>query len=278
MRSSVLLSGTATAILVGVSAAQALTVTPNTNANELASALAALATGVTVTGATFSGGDTAGGTFSGGSAIGIGSGVILSTGNVQDAPGPNNSDSTSTDFPPDEEAGDRTVLTLDFVTNTGELFFNYVFASEEYNEFVDEGFNDNFQLLLNGTTNLALIPGTDAQVSVDTVNLSVNAALFNNNDPDSTTTPFDVEFDGFTDVFTASASGLDIGTAHSLSFIIEDVGDGIFDSAVFIQGGSFGGTPPPPPTNVIPIPAALPLMLTGLMGFGVMGYRRRHQA
>ena len=279
MRNSLLISGTAAVILFGASGAQALTITPNTDANELASALAAAGSGLTITGATFSGGNTAAGTFSGGagSGIGIGSGVILSTGNVQDAAGPNSSDSTTTDFPPGGPDGDRTVLTLDFTTNTGELFFNYVFASEEYNEFVGSGFNDSFQLLLNGTSNIALIPGTTTPVSVNTVNLSTNAAFFNNNDPDSTTTPFDIEYDGFTDVFTASATGLDIGTLHSLSFIIADVGDGAYDAAVFIQGGSFGGTLPPPPTNVIPVPAALPLMLTGFIGFGLLGYRRRHQ-
>ena len=41
---------------------------------------------------------------------------------------------------------DATVLEFDFVPNKNRVFLQYVFASEEYNEFVNAGFADVFAL------------------------------------------------------------------------------------------------------------------------------------
>ena len=78
--------------------------------------------------------------------------------------------------------GTTTILTFDFETSTGDLFFNYVWASEEYNEFVDEGFSDTFSLTVDGV-NVALIPGTAIPVEIDTVNLGDFPEFFNSNSP-----------------------------------------------------------------------------------------------
>lgn len=182
----------------------------------------------------------ASGTFTGGISAGIGidQGIILTTGEAASAAGPNQSDSTS-------GGGNQTELSFDFTTDTGDLFFSYVWASEEYNEYVNSQFNDTFSLEVDGV-NVALIPGTTTPVQINTVNNGVNSGFYNDNDPSNgTPTPFDIEYDGFTSVFTAEALGLAPGT-HSISFKVNDVGDSSYDSAVFIKAGSFSGNSPVP--------------------------------
>ena len=187
-----------------------------------------LGSGVTVVGVpTFTGNAEASSVFVNGMAAGIGidSGIILSTGYAFDATGPNIDGNTSTvfDLPGDSDlevvlgntggevqlTRDAAVLEFDFTTDTGEIFFNFVFASEEYNEYVNTVFNDVFGFFVDGT-NIALIPGTHTPISINTVNggrpLGVDASnpeLFNNNDAGE----FDIEFDGFTDVFYSVCVG-----------------------------------------------------------------------
>ena len=69
------------------------------------------------------------------------------------------------------------------------LVFNYVFASEEYLEFVGAGVNDAFAFILTGvtvpypSTNIALIPGTSTPVSIDDVNVHAGAFSAKNQTP-----------------------------------------------------------------------------------------------
>lgn len=262
----------AATLALTVSGAHALTVNPTEDADTLATSI--LGTGVSISNETYSDDDEqlSAGTFTGGgSTIGIDSGIIISTGAAADAEGPNDSDLTGT-------GGTVGALSLDFTTTTGALFFNYVWASEEYNEFVDSDFNDTFEFLLSGpgisgTQNIALLPNGDP-VTINNVNLGDNASVYNNNDPDDfATPPFNIEYDGFTDVLTAAATGLTIGETYTLEMIVSDVGDSAYDSAVFIAGGSFGGVTPPV-DGVIPLPASLPLLLAGM---GVLGVMRRRK-
>jgi hypothetical protein len=260
--------------------AQALNITttgdPNTLVNEI------LGTGITISNVTYNGSPAAAGTFSNGlsSGIGIDKGIILTSGNAALAVAPNTSDGAGFDnpFPGDADLNslipgfttqDASILEFDFASDTGELFFQYVFASEEYNEFTNTSFNDVFGFFLNGE-NIALIPGTTTPVSINNVNggrpLGTNAsnsALFVNNDPSDGGPFFDIQYDGFTKVFTAKATGL-TGTSR-IKLAIADAGDGILDSAVFIAGGTFSSEPPKP--NPIPEPTTL----MGLLGLGTFG-------
>ena len=174
---------------------------------------------------------------------------------------------------------DATVLEFDFETLGGNLFFNYVFASEEYNEFTNTIFNDVFGFFLDDV-NIALLPaGADTsngtQVSINTVNGggpafgvdATNPGLFNNNDLDNGGPFFDTEYDGFTNVFTATALGVGAGT-HTIKLAIADTSDGVLDSAVFIQGGTFSDTQTP-----VPEPSTLLLLSMGLVGL-VVGRKR----
>jgi hypothetical protein len=236
------------------SANAALIVTPNSSGTDLVNAL--VGSGVSVSNISYSGASSdASGTFTGGNSIGGGglgfdSGVLLTTGTVTCAPGPNtNSGCTG--------AGTTTSLKFDFTTTSGDLFFNYVFASEEYNEYVGSSFNDTFQLLLDGV-NIALVPGGGGVVSINNVNLGSNSAYYKNNSPG----PFDLQYDGLTTMLTASATGL-VGT-HTFQFLIADLGDSILDSGVFIQAGSFSSEQP----NSVPEPAFLTLFGIGLLALG----------
>ena len=73
---------------------------------------------------------------------------------------------------------DANSLTFSFTVNPGttQLGFNYVFGSEEYNTFVNNGFNDAFGFFVDGK-NVAVLPGTGDIVSIDNVNKDKNSQL-----------------------------------------------------------------------------------------------------
>jgi hypothetical protein len=237
-------------------------------------------TGVTNQSGTFTGGTDAG------VGLGIASGAILTSGNALLAPGPNNNDAAgvATGGAGDADLGGTTfnAAVLEFTfqfgdgSTGGDLFFQYAFASDEYNEFVNSSFNDAFALFVDGV-NVAVAPDGQA-VAINNVNcgnpynaaqVTDNCAFFNNNDPTNGVPPYNIQYDGFTDVFLAQALGLDAGT-HTMKFVIADRGDQVLDSAIFIAGGSFSPEPP----NGIPEPGTLALVGGGLLGWALARRRR----
>jgi len=261
-----------------VGPAYALTVTPTSDSAILVDSL--LGSGISVISSAFTGADGSAGLFSGaGDAIGINSGIILTSGQANLAVGPNDSESASAsnNFPgsatldaliPGFSTNDATILDIVFTSDTGNLFFNFVFASEEYNEYVGTSFNDVFGFFLDGV-NIALLPD-GSPVSINNVNLGANPSYYINNDED-VPSPVDLQYDGFTTVLTAQALGLSVGE-HTISLQIADAGDSSLDSGIFLQGGSFSGEQPEP--NTVPEPSTLLLVGAGLLGL----FRLRRKA
>lgn len=247
---------TSLCLLGALNAQAALVVTTSNDGGAIASNIVGDDITIDVSTINYIGAVDQGGTFTGGISAGLGidTGIILTTGNANLAVGPNTLTDTSSGLGTlgstvlntlsGGVTNDANSLSFEFTTSTGDLFFNYILASEEYNEFL--GFADPFALLVNGV-NIAQAPDGNI-VSVGTVNCGSsgvdlsgpNCTSFNNN----VNGVFDIEYDGFTDVFQASVLGLGAGT-HTIEFVIADLTDSSLDSAVFIEANSFSGTAPP---------------------------------
>ena len=164
---------------------------------------------VNVFNATISGDPVQYGTFNYvGTDLGLNFGVILSTGDIFDAVGPNSSGATSSTIggPGDPDlsnlagfnTNDAVVFEFDFEVQGDEIEFNFVFMSEEYNEFVNSGFNDVFAFYISGPgivgqENLAIVPGTTTPVTINTINNDSFWQFYNDNDNGAV----NIEFDGF---------------------------------------------------------------------------------
>ncbi|MDD2634311.1 MAG: choice-of-anchor L domain-containing protein [Bacteroidales bacterium] len=183
------------------------------------------------------------------------SGIILSSGSVLKAKGPNNSPATCTNLqtPGDSllssiinrASFDAAILEFDFVPASNTISFQYVFGSEEYEEYVGNVFNDIFAFHISGgpenynNKNIALIPGTNIPVSINNVNHLQNTNYYQNNDDGE-----HLQYDGLTTTLTAFAEVTPCQTYH-IRLSIADAADPIFDSGVFLKAGSFSsGTIP----------------------------------
>jgi hypothetical protein len=204
--------------------------------------------GATITNVTITGSTKSIGTFSAG-ALGISSGIILSSGDVATAIGPNDNsgageglgtpgDSQLDSIVSPNPTRDAAILEFDVVTTTPVFTISYVFASEEYREYVDSEFNDVFAFYVDGV-NIALTPGSSDPVSINTINHLRNTSLYRDNETGS-----DTQFDGFT-VPMLAVGYVEPRVSHHIKIAIADAGDAILDSAVFIEQGGISGTTAP---------------------------------
>jgi hypothetical protein len=225
-------------------------VTPTTLVNTLTGS----STSVTVSNIQYTGNSVAAGTFTGGTGIiGFDSGIVLSTGTAKGIIGPNTT-GTFTGVHPSAPGDpqldqlakaptfDAAALQFDFVPTGNVLVFQYVFGSDEYNEFVGSPFNDAFAFFLDGQ-NLALLPGTKTPVTINNVDLQKNAQFYINNalpgDPTPATPPLlDTQLDGLTKVLTVVVN-VTPGVSHHIKLAIANASDNLLDSDVMIAAGSF---------------------------------------
>ena len=228
--------------------------------------------GVNAFNITYSGGTNTIGRFTAtGTNLGMSAGVILKTGDIAGAVGPNDQGGEGTsgsllgdpdlDMLTTNATDDATILEFDFVPSSDSVSFRYIFASEEYNEYVCSQFNDVFGFFLSGpgisgpysnnAINIALIPNSTMPVSIGTVNNGnigangnaatctpggmVNSQYFVDNDASGENW---IQFDGFTVVLVASANVICGDTFH-IKMAISDVVDASFDSGVFLEAESF---------------------------------------
>ena len=236
-----------------------INVTGTQTAQQLAEFLAG--PNITVTNAVLSQGNTAlpvlgtsvaAGLFSGtNSDIGFDSGVILSTGNITEAPGPNNATNTGANLNNSGTAQmnaiagvttyDAITLEFDFEVQSSFIQFNYVFASEEYPEYAppnNSSYNDVFAFFISGPgivgqENIALVPNTTNPVSINNINPITNSQYYNDN-----TGGQDIAYDGFTTILEASKNNLTPCQTYHLKLVISDAGDGVYSSVVFLQENS----------------------------------------
>jgi hypothetical protein len=214
--------------------------------------------GVAYSNVTITGPSAAAGTFQGGTnALGFDTGIVLSSGAVANLGSANTADNITTAF---GGAGDGTldalsgkvtrdamVIEFDFVPTTDQITFDYVFGSDEYNEYVNTDFNDVFAFVVNGV-NYARVPGTATPVAINTINggnpynplgpTATNPSFFRNNDLSDGGGLVPIESDGVTVVLTLAAPVIPNVTNH-IKLAIADATDFSFDSWVFIKGGSF---------------------------------------
>lgn len=207
--------------------------------------------------------------------VGMPAGVILATGSIFNALGPNDIGSSSLgggnygfgdpdllaasllSNPNTTSINDAAILEFDFIPTGDSLQFDFVFASDEYLEYVTQpgqtgGVNDVFGFFISGpgingpysgnSANIALIPGSTDPVTINTVNDLANTAFYVDNGDGYTapfnSSPFYVQYDGFTVPITARASVI-CGETYHIKIAVGDANDAVWDSAVFLAAGSF---------------------------------------
>ncbi len=181
--------------------------------------------------------------------LGITSGIVLSTGSAADIDNGasyfgNFNLSTSGNNLLDSLAGvstnDASVLEFDLIPGYDTLSFNFIFASEDYNENIGSTFIDPVAAFLSGPNpyggnysnfNFVYVPNTSFPVSVNQVNGNMNGRYFVNNPSGA------VMFDGFTTELTAKISVVPLANYH-LTIAIADGGDNFYDSGIFLKGKS----------------------------------------
>lgn len=192
-------------------------------------------------------------------------GLILGTGNVTLAIGPNdigsatdnNGVATDPNDPDLAQIGspytmnNEAILEFDFVPDGDSIVFNYIFASEEYHEYSTSSYNDGFGFIIsgpgfagpfqNGGENIAIVPGTTLPVTMNNLNNGssntgpcTNCAYLVDNPPGSP----DLQYDAHTTTLQAAAS-VQCGQTYHIKLVIGDAGDQSFDSAVFLEANSF---------------------------------------
>lgn len=210
-----------------------------------------LGPGASISNLTYTGAGSALGAFTdNNSSIGIDTGIVISTGNVLDIPGPNVSASTTTVYntPGDSVLSsltlfptyDAAIIDFDILVTTDTLMCNFVFGSEEYPEFAPSNFNDIFAFFvsgpgISGMKNIATLPGTDTIISINNVNQSINSQYYIDND-----SGLNVEYDGYTVPFTIYHP-IQNGQTYHFRIAVADCADQNFDSGVFIKKGSVLG-------------------------------------
>lgn len=291
----------ASAISIASFALADLNVTTSNDAMTLVnSALGAPVAGLHVTGASYSGAAEASGTYTGltyGPFSGLSSGLLLTTGDAQIAKGPNDQEGaswsnggptatfTNYDGTNDIDLNDVATLSINFHADTAmNLSFDFTFGSEEYYYFVNSEFNDSYFAFLDGGSTLAVDPLGNA-ITINNQFLSIDnrpsdfdpSNGYGLPDKDGTGTQAGIDqlqYNGFT---VALRTSFDVAAGdHTLTFVIGDATDTVYDSGVFISHlfgpGDGGGTDP------VPEPGTMAFLALGSSAMILRGARHKLSA
>ncbi|MGR3622160.1 choice-of-anchor L domain-containing protein [Pseudophaeobacter sp.] len=209
--------------------------------------------GTTVVSASYSGDGNSSGIYSGADTTTPGvapadSGVILSTGHVDDftnssgTSNTNTSGSTSTntsgtngdsDF--NSIAGtstyDAAFMEIDFIPDGDVLTIDFVLSSEEYPEYANSQFNDVVGVWVNGVE--AQVTIGDGSASIGNINQSATENIY----VDNTSDQYNTEMDGFTITLTFTAP-VNSGELNTIKIGVADVADSSYDTNLLVAGGS----------------------------------------
>ncbi len=193
--------------------------------------------------------------------FGITQGVILSTGKVENAVGPNNSTCISSSHAASGDpilntlntdllTFDACIIEFDFIAASDNLLAcEFIFASEEYPEYVDSWFNDIFGFFISEPyeielgdidpnislqpQNLAFLPNSEIPISINNINENQNQNFYiDNSDGEN------IQYDGFTTPISLEKE-IKQGVVYRLRIAIADGSDDQYDSALFLKSNSF---------------------------------------
>jgi gliding motility-associated-like protein len=194
-----------------------------------------------------------------GSSFPFQNGIVLSTGRLNNVQGPNTSlsDDDAANWIGDTDLEtvlqesntlNATIIEFDFEAVASQVSFRYIFASEEYQEGNDNTcrFSDLFGFLIRPASsaqyeNIALVPETSTPVKVTTVHSGIPGSCQPINEQyfgswNNALAP--INFNGQTAILTATADVVPNSTYH-VKLVIADEQNYRYDSAVFLEAGSF---------------------------------------
>ncbi len=198
------------------------------------------------------------------------SGVIFSSGSAAGLPTSNTADDYSAGITSStgglaafgtiggNASHNASYIDISFTPDNDRIAIQFVFGSDEYNEYVYGAFSDAIAIWVNGT-NIAVTP-SGAAISIDTINGAGNfAPQFGNqaNDPNPTNAVFDsaapslfvnndlqngggavpIEMDGFTRTLGATIT-VNPGVVNTIRLGVSDIGDGWLDSWLLVKADS----------------------------------------
>lgn len=241
-----------------------------------------IGSGIIASGITYTGDTLALGIFNGPSELDFGQGIIISTGKASEiaasntyfaSTGLNTTGCPELDLLSGSTTFDAAVFEFDFIPATNKIEMAYVFASEEYPEFVNTNFNDIFAFFLNGPNplggnyldeNIALVPNSIFPVAINNVNSNFNSQYYVDNQ-----TGQYVVFDGFTTELKAYADVI-AGQQYHIKFAIADASDNVYDSGILIKKNSFKSVETSPEVNEGAILLDFePILLPGTTGIAL---------
>ena len=228
--------------------------------NVLINSSCANVSNITVSGWAFTNGNSYGYFNRGTSTFPFQDGVIIATGRALSAIGPNSSllSEGPTNWPGDIDLQqainetntiNATVIEFDFLPFANKVSFDYIFSSEQYLSNPNSNqcsYSDGFAFLLKEVgsqdqyTNLAVVPGTAIPVKVPTVRGAGTIC------PPANEAYFDAfngiehptNYNGQTKILKAE-SLVTPGILYHIKLVIADQGNNLYDSAIFLGGGSF---------------------------------------